>query len=50
MAQLRDTTRLFLNWALEFTLGDYRGPPVDYVMALAAVAAMFLVTLVSGIT
>lgn len=40
MAQVRS----FRRWMRSFLLEDYPGPPVDYVMALAIVFAMMLVT------
>lgn len=40
MAQVRS----FRRWMRSFLLEDYPGPPVDYLMALAIVFAMMLVT------
>ncbi len=42
MAKFRATGR----WARSFVAGDYRGAPVDFVMAISIIATMILVTLV----
>ncbi len=34
------------RWAREFLIGRYRGPAVDYLMAIVIVWAMMVVTLV----
>jgi hypothetical protein len=35
------------RWAREFLIGRYRGPAVDYLMAIVIVWAMMVVTLVA---
>ena len=41
-----DRLRTGRRWAREFIAGDYQGPPVDYIMALAIVVTMMVVTIV----